>query len=507
MCLTRLNRVIYVLGREGLCTIQARVKPLLFLLLFFPSIFLGFHSSAADESTLKRGKVLIIPIREQIDKTLLYFLRRVFQSAENDSSIKAIVVDMDTPGGSLRETEEIISWLRKLRSQDIEIFTYVNIHAQSAGAIISMATDEIYMATGSRIGSATPILMDLSGGVQEMSDDVKEKILSDTRALVRGLAQENGYPPDLAMAFVDQNIEYKVGDRIVCAEGKVLNLTAKEAVEIIPPLETPLLAKRIVEDIPSLIELKNLSHLEVVNIEPHGAEQFARWITLFAPILMAVAFIGIYLEVKTPGFGIPGIIGGIALVLFLFGHYIAGLAGKEDALLILLGITLLLVEVFILPGFGIAGVLGIFALLCGMILAMIPHLPKLPDLPESPMQTPSLEPFLNQALLNFFLTIIISGVAIYLLAKILPKTPLYSKLVLQSEATIKDGYVGIDLSANSKLLGLAGVTLTPLHPSGIAMIGGQRIDVVSTGDYIDSEEKVEVVQVDGPRIVVEIVEG
>ena len=461
----------------------------------------------AEKPSDSNGKVLVVPIRDQISKALVFFLRRAFQTAEDDDTVKAIIIDMETPGGTLRETEEIISWMRSLSSSGVPIYSYVNTTAQSAGAIICLASDEIFMAPGSRIGSAAPILMKPTGGIEEMPVDLKEKILSDTRALVRGLAQEKGYLPELAVSMVDSNMEVKVGERVVCAEGELLNLTAKEAVEIIPPMEKPLLATAIVDGIEELSTLKDLANFELVRIEPAGAENFASWITLFAPLLMAAAFIGIYLEVKTPGFGIPGIVGIACLILFLFGHYIAGLAGNEEIFLVIIGVTLMVVEILILPGFGIAGILGITALLAGMILAMIPHLPKGPDLPHEVFKPLSIKPYLDQAVFNLAATILVAGVGIYALAKLLPKTPLYNKLVLQTSATIEAGYIGTDVAGNSQLIGCSGITLTPLRPSGNALIENQRVDVVSNGDYIDKDEPVTVIEVNGPKIVVDLVKN
>ena len=470
--------------------------------------FCAFFCLAGDMSAEKTGhsggKVLIVPIKEQIDKASLFFLRRAFQTAGDDKSIRAIVIDMDTPGGGLKETEEIISWIRSLSSSGVPIYTYVNPRAQSAGAIICLASDEIFMAPGSRIGSAAPILMNPMGGTEPMPDDVKEKILSDTRALVRGLAQEKGYLPELAVSMVDSNTEVKVGEKVVCPKGELLNLTAIEAVEVIPPMEKPLLATKIVKDVSELLEWKKLTDFDRVDIQPVGAEELSHWITRIAPLLMAAAFIGIYLEVKTPGFGIPGIIGIVSLALFLFGHYIAGLAGNEDIFLVILGLTLLVVEVLVLPGFGIAGVLGIGALIAGMVLAMIPHLPERPILPNQVFEPITIKPYLDQAVIKLAATVAIAGVSIYVLAKLLPKTPVYNKLVLQTAATVDAGYVGTDIDKHSQLVGCKGVAMTPLRPAGIAVIENQRVDVVSNGDYIEKEEPIVVVEANGPKIVVEL---
>ena len=479
-------------------------KKIITLLVCLIELFTIHVLVAAADSDINGGKVLIIPLKEQIDKTLLFFLRRAFNQVD-DYKIQAIVIDMDTPGGELKATEEIISWIRALAAKDIPVYSYVNSRAQSAGAIICIATDAIFMAPGSRIGSAAPILMAPGGGVQEMPDDIKEKILSDTRALVRGLAQEKGYLPELAVAMVDNSIEFKVGDRVISEEGKLLNLTAEEAIEVIPPMKGPLLAKGIVNDINELLDLQGIKNVELVRIRQHGAEKIARYITMFSPILMTLAFLGIYMELKSPGFGIPGIVGVLCLILFLFGHFIAGLAGEEDIALVLIGMILIVVEIFIFPGFGICGFLGMLSVIAGIVLAMIPHVPSVPDLPDVVFKPAILESYFNQALINIGASIGITIVGMYLLAKYLPKTSLYGQLVLQGAASVEAGYVGTDIEAHSRLIGLSGETVTDLRPAGIARIRGERVDVVSIGDYIEKGQSITVVEVDGPKIVVEAV--
>ncbi len=483
-----------------------RMGPTSALRLLILGILLAYGAGVAgaqESETADTGKVLVIPLKNQIDKTELFFLRRGFQAARRDSDVRAIVIDMDTPGGELRTTEEIISWMRSFADENIPIYSFVNPRAQSAGAIICLASDKIFMAPGSRIGSAAPILIDPSGGIVDLPESVREKILSDTRALVRGVARENGYLPELATAMVDDSVEVTVGDRVVCREGELLNLTADEAVEIIPPMTTPLLATAIVDDVDGLLVYEHLDGLERVDIAPVGAEALARWLTMLSPFLMSIAFLCIYMEMKTPGLGIPGLIGVVCIALFLFGHYIAGLAGSEDVFLVVLGIILIAVEVFVLPGVGLCGFLGLAALLGGVILAMIPMMPSVPELPGVSVEPVNVEWFLKQAMLKMVSTFAIAGGGLYILARTLPKTGFYSKLVLSSSETVEEGYVGVNIEENRKLVGQRGVAVTPLRLSGIVKIGADRIDVVSGGDYIDAGETVVVTEIDGPRVVVE----
>ncbi len=471
-----------------------------FILLMLICLIVGAQNEIKKQSG---NKVLIIPLKAQIDKAMLFYLRRGFQHARDDKELSAIVIDMDTPGGELRITEEIISWIRSLNAEGLKIYSYVNSRAQSAGAIICLATDAIYMAPGSRIGSAAPILMAPGGGIQEMPDDIKEKILSDTRALVRGLAQEKGYIPELGAAMVDNGIEVKIGEKVVCAEGELLNLTAEEAIEIIPPREEPLLASGIPENITELVQQEGIMNPKFVTFQEHGAEKLARMITMIAPFLMTLGFLGIYMEMKSPGFGLPGLIGVCCIVLFLFGHFIAGLAGKEDILLVMIGFVLIAVEIFLIPGFGFCGVLGIITVIGGIIMAMIPHIPQVPDLPNVTFNPMIMESYLNRALLNMVLSIVISGAGMFVLAKYLPNTSLYGQLVLQTAESTSDGFVSVNIEENTKLIGKSGKTLTDLRPSGTAVFDDKRIDVVSNGDYIDKDEEITVIETNGPRIVVE----
>jgi membrane-bound serine protease (ClpP class) len=445
--------------------------------------------------------VLVVPVRGPIDKSLVFSLRRAFRQA-HDLAPSAVVLELDTPGGGLAETEEIVAWLR---AAQWPVYAYVNTHAQSAGAILCLACSRIYMAPGSRIGSALPIIVDpLGGGVQALSGDLKEKILSDTRALVRGLAQEKGYPAEVAMAMVDPGLGLKVGNRVICAPGQLLNLTAAEAAEVIPPRTQPLLARQVAPDLAALLADAGLAGAPVVRYEVSSAEILARWITLFGPLLLALGLFGLYLEFKIPGVLLPGIVGGALLAVYFFGHYVAGLAGWEDIALVVLGLVLLGVEVFVLPGFGVIGLAGLACLVAGIVMGLVPALPPPPSgLPALPV--PELWPQLQGALIKLLgaMGLIITGAA--LAAYLSPRTRLYRDLVLDSSLTPGNGAVPQVAEDHAGLVGRAGVALTGLRPAGIAEVAGRRLDVVSSGDLIPRGAAVRVIAATGGRIVVEAV--
>ncbi|MFM1550489.1 MAG: NfeD family protein, partial [Lentisphaeria bacterium] len=395
-------------------------------------------------------------------------------------------------------TEEIIAHIQQL--DDIPVYVFVNQDAISAGAMISIACDQIYMSPRGRIGAAAPIWMG-QGGVAEMPPDVREKMLSIIRALMRGLANENGYNEDVAMAMVDDQVEVKIGDEVICDVGELLMMTAEEAVRIYPPMTDPILATGIVDDIDGLLAVLDMPNAEIINIEPAGSEQLAKIITALAPLLMFVGMMGIYMELKTPGFGVPGIVGTVCISIYFFGHYVAGLAGVEDMALVIIGIALIALEIFIIPGFGISGILGIFCLFGGLFMAMIPNLPDVTKMPDF-MPEISLWPYIEQALMNTSIAVLLIAVGGYCLGRYLPNLPFFDRLILRSATRASDGYVAPNVEENSKLIGEMGMTLTPLRPSGIAIINNRRVDVVSNGDFIDQDERIMVKRVQGARVVV-----
>ncbi len=473
---------------------------------FFPAtlalLWLGLVSAASADSAEpasdpdeREFKVYVLPLQGPIDQSLMILFRRAFREIERIEP-DLLIIEIDTPGGRLLETEEIIAWMRASKAP---IYAFVNTHAQSAGAIVSFGSDRIFMAPGSRIGSALPIIM-TPGGVADLPDKVYEKMLSDTRALVRGLAQENGHWEELAVAMVDPDLEVILNGHVVCAAGELLNLTAREAVEIIPPRDRPLLAEAIVEDLEALLDHVGKGNAEVVYFETQPAERLARWIILIGPFLFALGILGIYAEFQTPGIGLPGLFGAICLLIYFFGHHVGGLAGFEEIALVVVGIILIAVELFVIPGFGVAGILGILSILAGLIMGLVPRLPSLPELPG--ISTPSLVDFLPVISLRLILLIVFTSIGIYLLSKLLPKASFYGKLVLQKTLDTDSGYVSSDPGYRD-FLGGEGVALTTLRPAGTATFGDRRLDVVSSGEMIAKGKPVRVIEVEGNRIIVE----
>lgn len=441
------------------------------------------------------GTVYVVPVKGMIESALLYVIRRGLAEAEA-SDAKAIVLVMDTPGGTLKAAGDIVHLLQRSK---IPTYTFVEKDAFSAGAIIALSTDHIYMAPGSVIGDAMPIMMSPMGGAQEMPEAIEEKTVSAVAAMIRAAAQENGHDPQLAEAMVRREIEYKIGEDVISPAGQLLTLTNLEAErEVGPPdARRRLLSRGTVADLPALLKAIGLEGAVVRELQVTSAERIARFIAALAPFLLMAGLLGLYIEFKTPGFGLPGILGLLALALFFWGHHIAGLAGLEELLIFLVGVTLIAIEIFVLPGFGIPGILGIALVVWSLLTAMTQRLPGsgwVPDLPE-----------LRLPLFNLSLGIIMAAVGAMLLARFLPKSSAFSWLILQRATSRAAGYAAA--APTSDLVGARGVALTALRPAGTAGIGDRRLDVVTRGAFVDAGRAVRVVEAHGSRVVVEPVEG
>ena len=436
--------------------------------------------------------VYVIPIDGVIDRALVYVVRRGAAEAR-DVNASAIIFDIDTPGGRLDAIEEIVNIIEHI---SVPTYTYVRDQAISGGAIISLATKEIYMANGSVIGDAMPIMAP-SGQPQEMPEDLQEKIVSATAAIIRSAAEQGGHDKELAEAMVRRENEYVIGEDIICPEGELLTLTNVEAEQIVirDGVEGPLLSSGTMSTFEDMLNHIGLGTSEIVNLEVSGLERFARFIELFSAILLAAGIFFTYQEFRAPGFGVPILLAGLCFGLFFLGHHIAGLAGFEEGLLVLIGLALILVEILVIPGFGFVGLTGIFCLCWGLLMAMVQHYPGGPILPSwSQLELPIMK------LSSSFIITMVAGVVA---GRYLPQSRLMSGFRLQESISREAGYTSA--RDNRPLVGLTGVALTDLRPSGAAMIDDQRIDVITQGEYIEKNAKICVVQASGNRIVVETV--
>ena len=463
-----------------------RIRYLFSTLFLAISVLLAATVSEGRE-LLQKNDVVVVPLNGEVSPPLLLFLRRAVKAAET-SGATAVIFEMNTYGGRLDTAAEIMS---ALNHTTIPTYTFINSNAGSAGSLIALATQHIYMSPVSAIGAAAPVLA--TG--EDLPATEKEKTVSYWSALVRSSAARNGHNPDIGEAFITKEKEVKIGDRVVHPKGTLLTLSAQEATEKING--KPLLADGVADSVADLMQKAGLKG-RAVSLDPTGFERLAFWITALAPLLLLGGILGAYLEFKIPGATLPGIISACCFALFFLGHYLAGLAGWEVVSLFVFGLVLVLVEVLFFGHSTIVfGVVGVFLILASLLWAMIDRYPGETFFPSGRA--------LMVPLLNLLAAMVAAAIAIAILARLLPRTSLYRRFVLSTTNPPGPSLTGAPrefATAVRVTPGTRGTAVTTLRPSGKARFASHVVDVVTGGEFIAPETPVEVVSADGMRVVV-----
>lgn len=522
------------------------------------ALLCAMNVAAQDEGVesleAERSVVIVCRITGMIEPGLAVVVERAIAEAR-ETNARAIIFRVDTPGGRVDSAVEIASAISGAPCQTIAYIE--DMGAISAGALISFSCDDIIMTPGSNIGAATPVIPSAQGMLP-----TGEKEVSFMRAKMRALAESNGHNPDLAQAMVDKDIElrsyvndsgeivvysvtnvsdekptrvqapksfvedvlrtltggtpsplpppeeevsdtvvekpepgtlvYEDGSEQVLASGKLLTMTPMEAEKygLIPTIVSSL------DEAAAFYELGDVTYRE---IEPNWAELTFKFLTnpTITGLLLMLGMGGLYFEVKTPGFGIPGIIGVTCLVLLFGSHFVLGLTETIEIVLIVAGISLLVIEMFLIPGFGIPGIAGFLCLILGTYLALV----------DAPIPKYSWDfARLNDVMYSFAIAMGAFFVVLIAAARFLPRTPIFGKLVLAGTQQVTDGYVAQTAEDVEAALGLKGMTVSMLRPTGWARFGDRKLRVVSRGAFIPAKVKVEIVEAEGNRYVVESLE-
>jgi membrane-bound serine protease (ClpP class) len=445
-------------------------RPLRTLAAFVPLaalLGLGIGGALAQEEARpsSAGLVYRIPVTGVVELGLAPFISRSLDEAAEAGAVAA-VLDIDTPGGRVDAAQQIADALGDAR---IPVYAYVNRRALSAGALIALATDRIYMRPGSSLGAATPVTGE--------GEKASEKMVSAMRSEFRALAEAAGLDPRVAEAMVDEDIAIEGLD----PAGKLLTLSTADAVRIGYAQE--------VADWDALLATIGATGAAAVDTRPNWAEGIVRFLThpLVSPFLLSLGFLGLLIEIKTPTFGLAGLAGLTSLGLFFGSHLLVGLAGWEALILLGVGVVLLLVEAFVLPGFGVAGVAGILAIVVSILLSLVGEMPTMGDM--------------MVAMQVLGMSALIVGFVGWQLIKRLPDDRRAHRLFLSESLTRELGY----RSAPSRddLVGAEGVALTDLRPAGAARFGEESVDVVSSGAWVKAGTPIRIVQEEGYRHVVE----
>jgi len=462
--------------------------------------FIGVTGHARAEaaeppnSTQGPAKVVVIPIRAQIAEPELYILRRGIKEAI-EQKVDTIILDMETPGGSLGVTFEILKALEKFPGKTV---TYVNREAISAGALISAGTDEIHFAPGAVIGSAAPVMA--TG--QEIDETMRSKIVSYLKARVRAVSEGKGYRGEVVSAMIDKDFEFKIGDAVIKPKGELLSLTAQEAVKTYGDPPQPLLGAGISENLDALIAKLHGEAPQVTRLEVTWSEQLAQYLTAITPLLMALGMLALFIEFKTPGFGFFGIAGIVLMAVVFLGHYVAGLSGHEPMLFFLLGVALVAVEVFFFPGTLVPAITGAALMLGSLVWAMLDHWPNEPvKISGGELVTP---------LANVLIGVVLAVVLFLALLKFLPKGGPWGGMVLETavgggdSTTLRPLHAPAEAPKGSELIGRQGTAATALFPSGQVEIGGHRYEAKLALGFAEAGTRVNVVGVSEFGLIVEV---
>ncbi|MBH0331904.1 serine protease [Brevibacillus brevis] len=434
--------------------IKSRVRLLFSLLCLIMGMTMLFAPASTTAKTYQ--KAVWIPVDSTIERGLESFLHRAFADAQQQQA-DLVILHINTPGGEVNAADQIGQLIRQA---PMHVIAYIDNQAFSAGTYIALNANEIIMTPGSSMGAATPI--DLAGNAADI------KFISGWSNKMKAAAELNNRNPDVARAMVEIDTEFPG----LKPKGTVLSLDAQQAKRLG-------YADDVVSNKEELLKKLGIQPDSLQAIEPTGGELVARWVT--SPIVMSLLLIiglgGIVVELFAPGFGVAGTISLFAFSLYFFGHYVAGFANWLHIGLFVVGILLMLLEIF-LPG-GIVGAIGFLSIVTGLVMAAYDT---------------------KQGLASLGVAALVTVIVAFMLVKKYGVKGLFNKFVLGETQSSEEGYVAP--RDQRELEGKSGIALTPLRPAGVVKVEGKRVDAVSVGGFIEAGTAITVVQVEGTRIVV-----
>jgi membrane-bound serine protease (ClpP class) len=414
-------------------------------------------------------KVYVGHIDGEIDLGLAPYVSRVISEAEKENA-DAIIFKINTFGGRVDAATQIKD---AIIGSKIRTVAFINNRAISAGALIALSCKNIIMVPGSSIGAATV--------VDQTGQKVGEKYQSYMRSEMRSTAEKNGRPVKIAEAMVDERV---VVPGLVDST-QLVTLTSEEALKYE-------IADTVLVTFAEALRYLDLENAQTIDVSSNWAEDVVRFLNnpIISTILIMIGFFGLMAEIKTPGWGVAGTAGIIALTLFFGSSYILQLASVVEILMFVVGLGLLLAEIFVIPGFGVAGISGIILIFASIFLSLLGSKPFID------MESVSI------AIIQLSGALVLSLIGIFVLAKYLPKSKMFNKLVLSESEKAEAGFVSYP--SEKDLIGKEGIAFTTLRPGGTAIIDGKKVDVVADSEYIDKDSRIKVLRVEGIKVVVSL---
>jgi membrane-bound serine protease (ClpP class) len=490
-----------------------------------------FAQAPAGEAEKGRGTAWIIPIQGDIEPSLTAFVRREGRKAL-DQGAAYIIFEIDTFGGRVDSALQITSFITSIKNA--KTIAWVNSGegsmgvSWSAGALIAMACQEIYMAAGTSLGAAAPVTI----GADGQTEGTGEKTVAAVRSQIAALAERNNHPVEIAKAMVDYDVElWEVSEGseirilslqelelmekeaetggpkperrgIVSPKGKLLSLTSGEALRYG-------LARDLADDQEALLTIIGAASPAVESV-PGAADGIISLLTS-APVqalLIVLGLVMIFLEINSPGFGIPGVVAIIAFVTVFGSGAMLGRVGSMEIILFLIGLGLLVVEIFITPGFGVLGISGFLLIGFSLLLSMQDFV-----IPRFEWEWT----LLGRNAVVVFVSLIVAITGIAAIALLGPKIRLFNRLTLTTQITgtaggplpsgapVQDGSPDKGREEGQSLMGKIGVAATPLHPVGRVEIDGEIYEAQAEGLFVESGRGVKVVKVRGNTVTVRLV--
>jgi len=455
----------------------------------FSMIFFFFYG--VGQSSEKRGKLVYkLDIQKEITEATWRQVKQAFFQADTLEA-DVFLIHMNTYGGVVQSADSIRT---RILASDLPVYVFIDNNAASAGALISIACDSIYMRPGSSIGAVTV--------VNQTGEAMPDKYQSYMRSTMRATAEAKGKDtiitatdtvyrwrrdPLIAEAMVDERV-YIEG---ISDSGQVLTFTPMEAIE-------NGFCEGIAENIPEVLKKVGIEEYTLVSYEPSGIEKIIGFLVLpiVSGILIMAIIGGIYFELQSPGIGFPLGLAILATVLYFAPLYLEGLAANWEILVFLAGLILIAVEMFVLPGFGVAGIVGILLVFSGLVLSLIDNVRF------------NFETVDSSRLGTALLTVVISVFAGFITALYLGKrlftarSGLFRNFSLKKTENAADGYLSVE-SSMLTLKGKKGVAKTVLRPSGKVIIDDEYYDAMAENGYIEKEDPIVVTRVEATQLYVE----